>query len=48
MPTLNWLNSLVKDYNIDSYLPNKIIDLYQSLLNKKGWTINVIEALVIN
>jgi hypothetical protein len=48
MPTLDWLNSLVKDYNIDAYLPNDIIDLYQSLLNKKGWTINVIEALVIN
>jgi hypothetical protein len=48
MSTLDWLNSLVKDYNINFYLPNKIIDLCQSLFNKKGWTINVIEALVIN
>jgi hypothetical protein len=36
MPTLDWLNSLVKDYNINAYLLNDIIDLYQSLLNKKG------------
>jgi hypothetical protein len=48
MPTLDWLDSLVKDYDINAYLPNKMMDLYQSLLNKKGWTINIIEALVIN
>jgi hypothetical protein len=48
MPTLDWLDSLVKDHDIDAYLPNEIIDLCQSLLNKKGWTINIIEALVIN
>jgi hypothetical protein len=36
MPTLDWLNSLVKDHNINIYLPNDIIDLCQSLLNKKG------------
>jgi hypothetical protein len=48
MPTLDWLDSLVKDHDINTYLPNKIMDLCQSLLNKKGWTINIIEALVIN
>ena len=48
MPTLDWLDSLVKDHNIDSYLPNEIMDLCQSLLDKKGWTIDVMEALVIN
>jgi hypothetical protein len=36
MPTLDWLNSLVKDHDIDSYLPDEIIDLCQNLLNKKG------------
>jgi hypothetical protein len=36
MPTLDWLNSLVKDYDINAYLPDEIIDLCQSLLNKKG------------
>ena len=35
IPTLDWLNSLVKDYNINAYLSNDIIDLCQSLLNKK-------------
>ena len=48
MSTLDWLDSLVKDHDIDSYLPDEIIDLCQSLLNKKGQTIDVIEALVIN
>ena len=47
MPTLDWLNSLVKDYDIDAYLPNDIIDLCQSL-NKKGQTIDVMKTLVIN
>ena len=48
MPTLDWLDSLVKDYNIDAYLPDEMMDLCQSLLDKKGWTINVIKILVIN
>jgi hypothetical protein len=36
MPTLDWLDSLVKDHDIDAYLPDDIIDLCQSLLDKKG------------
>ena len=48
MPTLDWLDSLVKDHDIDSYLPDEMMDLCQSLLDKKGWTIDVMEALVIN
>ena len=48
MPTLDQLDSLVKDYDINSYLPDEMIDLCQSLLDKKGQTIDVMEALVIN
>jgi hypothetical protein len=48
MPTLDWLDSLVKDHDIDAYLPDEMMDLCQSLLDKKGWTIDMIKTLVIN
>ena len=48
MPTLEWLKEITKDIDIDLYLPVLIIDLYNKILVKKGFTLEQVGGVRFN